>query len=90
MAMDEVVGGVAMDTDIDASPQDATLFDNHLSLAAHLREWAAALQIEVGDERRDPRDEADFLRGYVRALSDLAGHLSVGDGLPGGLLEQHA
>ncbi|WP_226343824.1 hypothetical protein [Agilicoccus flavus] len=86
MTKDQVVtAGAPADATV-VRPADAALFENHLELAAYLRGWATALAREVGDDRRAPVDEADFLRGYGRALVDLAGHLSIGDALPGGPL----
>jgi len=66
--------------------KDDETYAQHLRLAEYLTRWGRDLDSEL-DGRSEPRDEADFLLGYQRALLDMAGHLRERDALPGGILD---
>ncbi|GAB49841.1 hypothetical protein [Mobilicoccus pelagius] len=62
----------------------ADLYTHHLYLAGYLREWAAATARDAAAERG--LLEAEYLKGYARALADITDHVEAGEALPGGPL----
>lgn len=68
----------------DLVQEHPALYENHVGLAASLRTWAEDLRSEIGETAPRHLNEDDFLLGYVRALTDMAGHLEAGECLPGG------
>lgn len=65
-----------------AHPQ---LHASHLALADRLRGCSRGMRGQLVHPDAPTHDEDDYLRGYMRALDDIAAHLRHGDCLPGGL-----
>ncbi|WP_040157132.1 hypothetical protein [Mobilicoccus massiliensis] len=68
-------------------PMQADLYSHHLYLSHFVREWARAVLRDAAQERGHA--EAEYLKGYAKALTDMAGHLEDGEALPGGPLYCH-
>lgn len=66
--------------------QDAALpliHASHLALADQLLACSRSMRNHLTHPEAATHDEDDYLRGYMRALDDLAAHLRHGDYLPG-------
>ncbi|MDO5628483.1 MAG: hypothetical protein Q4G43_09200 [Mobilicoccus sp.] len=60
----------------------AGIYTNHLFIAEFVRGWAEFV-LDCAD-REVGVNEVEYLKGYARALDDVAGHLERGEALPGG------
>ena len=83
------VGGDSTFDFEDPVRRHAEIYANHLVLSACIRGWSDRMVSDLSAGERSaapPANEDDYLRGYIRALRDLAEHLFEGDGLPGGPL----
>lgn len=61
-------------------------FACHRRLSGFLDIWADQTDLEASNEHDEW--EAAYMRGYSRALRDMAQHLREGDALPNGILAE--